>query len=123
MPDNNIIVITNEKELHFKTINFIRKYYPSVIIIPGLGENQKTSYLRFTSKCKGYTSGQPDILLLHNNGKYNGLAIELKSPTGLGKLSKNQQIFLSDLENNNWETLVSNDYDEMILCIVEYMKM
>ena len=41
MPDNNIIVITNEKELHFKTVNFIRKYYPSVIIIPGLGENQK----------------------------------------------------------------------------------
>ena len=30
----------NETDLHRKVIDFIRKYYPQAIIIPGLGELQ-----------------------------------------------------------------------------------
>ena len=33
----------NETDLHRKVIDFIRKYYPQAIIIPGLGELQHIS--------------------------------------------------------------------------------
>ena len=35
------------------------------IIIPGLGEHQINTGLRIDSYLKGYTGGQPDIILLN----------------------------------------------------------
>ena len=35
--------------------------------------------------------GQFDITILNNHKKYNFLAVELKSPTGLGSLSSQQR--------------------------------
>ena len=109
------ISIMNEKDLHFKVIAFIRKYLPDAIIVPGLGENQTTPHLRYESKLKGYTSGTPDILLLNKHTYYNGLAIELKTPNGKGILSDTQEIFLDKLNTNNFKTVISNDYDEVIV--------
>jgi len=116
------IRILNEKDLHFKVIAFIRKYLPDAIIVPGLGENQTTQHLRYESKMKGYTSGTPDILLLNHHNHYNGLAIELKTPNGKGILSDNQATFLSNLDKSNFKTVVTNDYDEVIIILLEYFK-
>ena len=74
-----IININNEKELHYKVIDYIRKYIKEAIIIPGLGEHQYTSTLRSDAYLKGYQGGQPDILLLNYHNKYKGLAIEFKN--------------------------------------------
>ena len=59
-----VININNEKDLHYKVIDFIKKYIKEPIIIPGLGEHQINSNLRSDAYYKGYTGGQPDILLL-----------------------------------------------------------
>ena len=53
----------NERDLHCNIIDFIRKYYPEAIIIPGLGELQHTSAARVDAWQKGYKGGQPDILI------------------------------------------------------------
>ena len=99
----------NEYQLHCKVINYLMKFYREALIIPGLGENQVTSDMRIKSKMKGYRSGQPDIIIDNYHKKYRGLAIEMKTPTGKGKLSENQKLFLRDLELNGYKTLVSND--------------
>ena len=52
--------------------------------------------------------------------EYSGLAIELKSPTGKGVVSQNQTEFLTALANNKYKTIISNDYDEVIIQITEY---
>ena len=53
--------IYNETDSHYKVIDFIRKYQPNAIIVPGLGENQKTAVMRYDLKCKGYQPGACDI--------------------------------------------------------------
>ena len=115
-----IVNINTEKELHYKVIDFIKKYIKEAIIIPGLGEHQINSTLRTDSYMKGYKGGQPDILLLNYHTKYKGLAIELKTPNGHGVLSKNQENYLKQLEHNGFMTLVSCDYDDIITTIIKY---
>ena len=76
--------------------------------------------MRSDAYLKGYSGGQPDIILLNYHTKHRGLAIELKTPTGLGVISKNQQNYINILENNGFKTLVSNNYDEIITTIIMY---
>ena len=103
----------NETDLHCKIIDFIRKYYPQAIIIPGLGELQYTANMRIDAWQKGYKGGQPDILIANQSNDFIGLAIELKTPAGNGRVSDNQQVFLNKLEEEGYYVLISNDYDEI----------
>ncbi|CAB3995449.1 Hypothetical predicted protein [Paramuricea clavata] len=74
----NQIRLLNETELHYKVVEYLRKYYPDAIVIAGLGENQDTSYKRINSARKGYLKDQPDILIVSPCGTHSGFAIELK---------------------------------------------
>jgi prophage antirepressor-like protein len=121
LPIKKQIAIFNEKDLHYNVIKFIRNNFHDPIIIAGLGEHQTTSDLRVDSFCKGYTKGQPDILLLNYHKYFNGLAIELKTPKGNGEISDYQEIFLSRLNDNNYK-IVSNDYTNIIMELIEYKK-
>ena len=49
------------------------------------------------------------------------MALEFKTPTGLGVLSPKQSSYLDALKQNNYYTLVSYDYDEIILEITKYL--
>ena len=66
--------------------------------------------------------GQFDITILNNHKKYNFLAVELKSPTGLGSLSSQQRNMADIYKLNNGQVLISDNYDEIILTIHEYFK-
>jgi len=116
------IQILNETNLHYKVIDFIRKYYPDAIIIPGLGEHQITTKSRSDAFYKGYKGGQPDILILNRHKTYSGMAIELKTPTGKGIVSENQRNCLDALKLNNYNVLISNDYDAIIVNVIAYCK-
>jgi hypothetical protein len=116
------IVLLNETDLHCKVVGFMRKYFPNCIIVPGLGELQFTPDRRIASFRKGYTAGQPDLLILNSHKQYTGFAIELKTPKGHGRVSDNQQAFLEDLQKAGWKTLVSNDYDEIVMELIRYFE-
>ena len=94
---NDVININTEKDLHYKVVDYIKKYIKEAIIVPGLGEHQINSTLRTDSYLKGYKGGQPDILLNYHT-KYKGLAIEFKTPNGRGVVSENQENYMKNLE-------------------------
>jgi len=95
-----------------------------VILIPCTGELQDTASKRICAYNRGYRSGAPDLLILHANDEYNGMAIEFKNPCGTGRLSSKQEEFLNDLHTMcAYHVLVSNDYDEILISIMEYMNM
>ena len=112
--------INNEKDLHYKVVDYLKNFIKEPIIIPGLGEHQINSGLRTDAYLKGYLGGQPDMILLNYHTHYKGLAIELKTPTGIGVISKNQQNYINALENNGFKTLISSNYDEIITTIIKY---
>ena len=62
----------NEADLHYKVVQYIRRFYPEAIMIAGLGENQKDSSEKsIKSWRKGYMKGQPDIIIMNNHKEYN----------------------------------------------------
>lgn len=116
MPSNS------EKTLHYRVVNFIRKHYPNVIIIAGLGEFQNTKRKRLEAWHKGYTKGTPDLLLLVPHSTFHGFCIELESPRGNGKLSEHQVNLLEKFRSYGYSTLVSDDYDETTDRIIGFMR-
>jgi len=117
--DPHYINLTNEDQLHRKVIHFIKTYFPEAIIVSG-GVPQTTDQLRVNCYMKGYIAGQPDILILNDHPFCRGLAIELKSPTGLGKASKKQIDYMTKLQKSLWSCIISNNYDDILIRIVRY---
>ena len=120
-PWNKMIMISNEKELHYKVVNLIRNYYPDSLLVAGLGENQDTENKRLDSWKKGYQRGTPDIMILNYHKDYNGLFIEFKSPTNNYEVSESQLKMKEKYIKNNYAFILSNDYDKISKLIHKYM--
>ena len=118
---NHVFNIANEKQLHNKVVEWIRRFHPEVVIVPGLGELQKTDEARMEAWAKGYTKGQADLLILASTENYSGMCLEFKSPMGNGSLSEAQELFLKRMHDNSFNVLVSNDYDEIIHAIMAHL--
>jgi hypothetical protein len=116
------IILKNEFDLHSKVINYIRNYYPHALLYAGLGELQDTPQKRIYAKCCGYVSGQSDIIINNLHKTYNGLTIELKTPSGHGRTAPNQYAFMKMSSMNGHKVVLSNDYDEILTEIINYMR-
>ena len=81
--NKNILGLENERTLHYRVVQYLRKYYPDIIIHCPLGELQDTTPKRIDAKKKGFDAGGPDIIIAVPNKQFNSLAIELK-PQGNG---------------------------------------
>ena len=114
--------LINESDLHYKVVEFIRKRYPEALIIAGLGENQTTSQVRIDSWRKGYTKGQPDLMLPIRSGRKCGLALELKSPGWHHEASEHQKAFLQTLEMEGWQVVVSNSYEDILITVHHFLE-
>ena len=119
-PWNKTITIGNETDL--QVVDLIRKHYPDTILVAGLGENQDTDDKRLDSYKKGYTRGEPDLMILDYHKDYKGLCIEFKSPTNNYRVSKAQKEMKKKYVNNGYAFTLSNDYDRICMNIHDYMK-
>lgn len=99
-PNNHMIMIGNESDLHYKVVDVIRTFYPKSLLVAGLGENQDTSNKRLDSYKKGYMKGQPDLMVLNYHKDYKGLCIEFKSPTNIYRVSDEQKEMKKRYLNN-----------------------
>ena len=109
------IKLLNETDLHYKVMDCIRTHFPEFHVSPGLGEMQTTTQQRSDGWKKGYVGGQPDLLILNRTTQFDGFAIELKTPKGDGQLSNKQVDYLEQLESLRYKTLVSNNYDVIVI--------
>ena len=94
--------------------------FPELHVVPGLGEMQTTTQQRNDGWKKGYVGGQPDMLILNRTTQFDGFAIELKTPKGDGVVSSKQTDYLEQLENLKYKTLVSNNYDVIVIELTKY---
>ena len=120
-PWNKMIMISNERELHYKVVQLIRNYYPDSLLVAGLGENQDTEDKRLDSYKKGYQRGTPDLMILDNHKDFRGLCIEFKSPTNNYEVSESQLKMKAKYMKNNYAYILSNDYDKISKLLHKYM--
>ena len=114
--------IENEFDLQSKVVNFLRNRYPNSLFICTLGELQDTPQKRLNSYKMGYMKGIPDLLITNLHKKYTGFAIEFKTPKGTGIVSPDQESMLENYKENNWKTLLTIDYDDCIVQLVDYFE-
>ena len=119
-PWNKMIMISNERDLHYKVVQLIRNYYPDSVLVAGLGENQDTEDKRLDSYKKGYQRGTPDLMILNYHKDYRGLCIEFKSPTNNYEVSESQLKMKDQYCKNNYAFILSNDYDKISKLIHKY---
>ena len=120
-PWNKMIMIGDERDLHYKVVQLIRNYYPDSVLVAGLGENQDTEDKRLDSYKKGYQRGQPDLMILDYHKYYKGLCIEFKSPTNNYCVSESQLKMKEKHCDNEYAFILSNDYDKISKLIHKYM--
>jgi prophage antirepressor-like protein len=121
--ENHVFNITDESELHQKVVDYIRRFYPHADIQPGLtGLQGRSSGGRLDAYVNGYVPGTCDILITNVTSQHNGLAIELKSPTGRGTIQHNQLLWLERHHLSNYKIVVSNDYDMLVNIINDYFR-
>ena len=114
--------IENEMDLHVEVVSFLKTRYPHSLFTVTLGENQDTAFKRIDSFKKGYLRGSPDLIINNLHKNYTGFCIKFKSPKGNGVLSPDRSMILLQYQNNDFKTLVSNDYDHIIEQIIEYFR-
>ena len=114
--------IENEFDLQCKVVNFIKNNYPNSLFVSTLGENQITPQMRIKSHQLGYLKGSPDMLITNCHKSYQGFAIEFKTPKGTGVVSEHQTKMLQKYKENNWKILLTNDYDECIIQLIDYFQ-
>lgn len=115
--------IQTEADLHKKVIQFCRENYPSMVTTvcnPELSND--TQQKRIECAQLGYIAGTYDLLIMHITNKHSGFAIEFKSPKGSGTISQPQIDMRMRYEASGMKVLISNDYDQIVLAIVEYMR-
>jgi len=115
--------LQTEADLQELVVNYLRTKHPDVRFVATLGENQDTDEKRIKSYRMGYQRGSADLLIFHKNRLHSGLAIELKTPKGVGLLSDSQEQFLIDLQKQKWDILVSNDLFEIIERIYRHVSL
>ncbi len=72
-------------------------------------------------KKMGVSRGTPDLLFFFPNGKFGGLAIEMKSING-GKLSEEQKEWLDYLNSIGWLALEAKGFHAAKDIVIEYFK-
>ena len=70
-------------------------------------------------KGEGVVSGVADLLLLHPSGKYHGLCIEMKTPSG--KQSPNQRTWQYHIEQEGYKYIICRSLDDFMKEIDDYL--
>ena len=88
------IIIQNEENLQQAVVNCLKTDFKDLLFSAnGLEENLNTDSKRIKASKMGYVSGTPDLIIYSKNKQYSGMALEFKSPTGFGIISKVQDDF------------------------------
>ena len=120
-PKSLAFKIEDEYDLHTKVVQFIRRFYPEILMTAGVGENQDTKEKRINSFKKGYMKGRPDLIIQNLHKHYNGLCREFKTPQCNGVIMQQQKELIEKYEDNGFRCIISNDYDLITKEINDHM--
>ena len=115
--------MTHEESLIQRScVKWFRYYSPQLtrllIAIPN-GYKTTISQARI-AKAEGLMPGASDLILLYGNGRYFGLAIEMK--TEKGRQSESQKLWQADVEKyGGYKYVICRSLDDFIKAIVDYV--
>jgi prophage antirepressor-like protein len=124
---HEIRIKDREDELHNKVVEWIRRFHPNIRIDSFLGEMQVhqvddlRSDRRLEAYRKGYSKGACDLIITDIHRRYKGVCVEFKNPNATGSLRPQQADWLADKHRQGFHVIISNDYDNIIRQLSEYI--
>jgi hypothetical protein len=125
--------VETERRIHTRLCAYLRERYPNVRFITTLDGEYFGQFQAQHVRALQWGAGAPDLLIFQPNGKYYGLALELKRDTANpfkkdGKLKKNEHIqeqadWLDYLQEVGWRALFAVGYENAMDIIDEYMNL
>ena len=112
--------LKGEDKLQRAIINYLDMQYPNARFTHPMNEGKRTKFEQYKMKYLGAKPGIPDLLIFTPNAVFSGLAVELKYK--YNKPTDNQKKWLKWLENCNWATYWTNDFDDCVEVIDKYFK-
>lgn len=112
-----------EEQLHRNCVTYFDLQYPeySKLLFHCANGGKRNKVEAAIFKGLGVRAGFPDLGLLMNNGKYNGIFFELKA--GNNRLSESQKEYRDILERHGYRYVVIRDeLDDFIKEVDEYIK-
>lgn len=98
----------------------IRRDFPDLVIfaIPNAGTSspQRGAWL----KEEGLLAGVPDLMVARASQGFNGLFVEMKTPTG--STSKEQKKVIAQLQQEGYRCEVAKGYEKALIIIREYLE-
>jgi hypothetical protein len=71
-------------------------------------------------KSTGYVRGFPDLFIYEPQGKYSGLAIEIKTDKGVASI--HQKEWIRKLNERGYRAEICKGYDNVVKTIDSYLK-
>lgn len=93
--------------------------YPQLSCIMSIPNGAIQPRMRKRQLAEGMKVGAPDLFLAVPNGKFHGLFLELKSPTG--KLSQEQKHMHHLLAAQGYAVVVGRNLAELITAVKDYL--
>lgn len=115
-----------ESKMQQACVRWFKYTYPRVVIfsIPNgalLAGNALQRVKQWNRlQAEGALKGIPDLMVLYNNGKHNGLFIEMK--TSSGKLSQDQKVVHAALINLGYAVRVVRSVEDFVTLVQSYIK-
>ena len=109
----------NESRLQRECVKLFRLQYPGLTLfaIPNGGKRSITTAAIL--KAEGVLPGVADLFLIHSNGSYHGLFIELK--WGANKQTETQIEFEAKAKKAGYHYAVCYDFDTFVKLIENYI--
>ncbi len=120
--ENRTYPMSNESDLQAIIVDYLRQ--TDLLFTCTLGGTLSTSQSRLNAWKQGYQKGVLDIMIYSPSGcgKYKGFGLELKTVKGLGKISPEQQNWMTRLEiESEWFSMCSNDLIVIIETLTKYI--
>ncbi len=120
--ENRKFNLNFEHDLQAIVVDYLRQ--TDLLFCASLGGYLDSPAKRIRSWVEGYGKGQPDLIIYtpSADGKYKGMALELKRPDGSGKICKEQISWLDRLEIEcGYFCLASNDLVLIIEVLTKYI--
>lgn len=112
---------SSEYKITKEFVAWLDKEHPDILYTGTVGGIHASVQQKVKMRAAGYKKGVPDLLIMEpsHDSKYVGLALELKSATG--RLSKEQQQWLYDLQERGWEVGVPRSVEQCKAITMNYL--
>jgi hypothetical protein len=112
--------LTKENKFQRSVAQWLNLQYPNLLWWHTPNEGKRSKFEQWLAKILGIRAGVSDIIILHPNKQFHGIAMELK--VAPNKATSAQLKFLKQAEQAGFYTCIAYNIEEVMQIISSYLR-